>query len=132
MSNSLFSIGLSGLTVARAALDTTAHNTANVYTEGYSRQSAQVKSSGGLQVPGVGFFGSGAQVSGVTRSYDEYLASQLVQAQSGSEALATYQEQIGRIDNLLADQEAGLAPLMQGFFSGVQGVANAAADPAAR
>ena len=53
-------------------------------------------------------------------------------AQSGSQALATYHEQIGRIDNLLADQEAGLAPLMQSFFAGVQGVANAAADPAAR
>ena len=41
MSN-LFSTGLSGLAVARAALHTTAHNTANVYTEGYSRQTAQV------------------------------------------------------------------------------------------
>jgi flagellar hook-associated protein 1 FlgK len=131
MSN-LFSTGLSGLAVARAALHTTAHNTANVYTEGYNRQTAQVISAGGILRPGVGFFGSGAQVSTVTRSYDQYLVSQLVQAQAGSAALATYHEQIGRIDNLLADKEAGLAPLLQGFFAGVQGVANAAADPAAR
>ncbi len=55
-----------------------------------------------------------------------------MQAQAGSAALATYHEQIGRIDNLLADKDAGLAPLLQGFFAGVQGVANAAADPAAR
>jgi flagellar hook-associated protein 1 FlgK len=132
MSNSLFSTALSGLAVARAALDTTAHNTANVYTEGYSRQTARVASSGGLLTPGVGFFGSGAQVTSVTRNYDQYLTAQLVQAQSGSAALATYHDQIGQIDDLLADSDAGLAPLMQRFFSGVQGVANAPADPAAR
>ncbi|WBY00604.1 flagellar hook-associated protein FlgK [Ramlibacter tataouinensis] len=131
MSN-LFSTGLSGLAVARAALQTTAHNTANVYTEGYSRQTAQVVSSGGILRPGIGFFGSGAQVTTIARSYDQYLVSQLVQAQAGSAALSTYHAQIGRIDNLLADPEAGLAPLLQGFFAGVQGVANAAADPAAR
>lgn len=131
MSN-LFSTALSGLAVARAALNTTAHNTANVYTEGYSRQTAQVVSSGGLLTPGVGFFGSGAQVSTVTRNYDQYLSAQLVQAQAGSESLATYRDQIGRIDDLLADAEAGFAPLLQNFFSGVQRVAGAAADPAVR
>jgi flagellar hook-associated protein 1 FlgK len=132
MSNSLFSTALSGLAVARAALNTTAHNTANVFTQGYNRQTAQVQSSGGIVTPGVGFIGSGAQVTTVTRSYDQYLASQLVQAQSGSAALSTYQDQISQIDNLLSDSDAGLAPLMQSFFAGVQGVANTPADPAAR
>ena len=42
MSGSLFYTGLSGLGVARTALMTTAHNTANVYTAGYSRQVAEI------------------------------------------------------------------------------------------
>ncbi|OGB77196.1 MAG: hypothetical protein A2496_04990 [Burkholderiales bacterium RIFOXYC12_FULL_60_6] len=78
MSNSMFYTGLSGLNVAQAALVTTDHNTANVGAAGYSRQSVQMASSSGVNMVGIGFFGSGAKVVAVTRSYDQYLASQLV------------------------------------------------------
>lgn len=127
----LFSTGLSGLNVARTALVTTAHNTANVYTPGYSRQTAIVASNGGTAT-GAGFIGSGAGVATVARSYDSYLTAQLVQADSSVQELDTYSTQIGRIDNLLADNTTGLASLMQGFFTGVQAVADTPADPAAR
>lgn len=132
MSNSMFFTGLSGLNAAQAALVTTGHNTANVNTAGYSRQSAQIASSGGVFSPSVGFFGSGAKVTDVTRSYDQYLTSQLNQAQSSNQSLTTYSTQISQIDNLLANQAAGLAPQMQQLFTHVQAVVNAPADPAAR
>ena len=132
MSSSMFYTGLSGLNVAQAALVTTGHNTANVNTPGYSRQSAQTASAGGVNMVGVGFFGSGAKVVDVTRSYDQYLASQLNQAQSANQALSTYYTQISQIDNLLANQQAGLAPQLQTLFTHVQAVANTPADPAAR
>ena len=132
MSNSMFFTGLSGLNAAQAALVTTGHNTANVNTAGYSRQSAQIASSGGVFSPSVGFFGSGAKVTDVTRSYDQYLTSQLNQAQSANQSLTTYSTQISQIDNLLANQAAGLAPQMQQLFTHVQAVVNAPADPAAR
>ncbi|MDP3708532.1 MAG: flagellar hook-associated protein FlgK [Polaromonas sp.] len=132
MSNSMFFTGLSGLNAAQAALVTTGHNTANVNTAGYSRQTAQVASSGGIYSPSVGFFGSGAKVTDVTRSYDQYLASQLNQAQSLNQSLTTYYTQISQIDNLLANQTAGLAPQLQTLFTNVQAVANTPADPSAR
>jgi flagellar hook-associated protein 1 len=132
MSNSMFFTGLSGLNAAQAALVTTGHNTANVNTAGYSRQSAQIGSSGGVYSPSVGFFGSGAKVTDVTRSYDQYLTSQLNQAQSANQSLTTYYTQISQIDNLLADQKAGLAPQLQTLFTNVQAVANTPADPSAR
>ena len=132
MSNSMFYTGLSGLKAAQAALVTTGNNTANVNTPGYSRQSAQIASSGGVSSPGVGVFGSGAKVTGVTRSYDQYLSSQLNQAQSLNQSLNTYYTQVSQIDNLLADQKAGLAPQMQTLFAHVQALANTPADPAAR
>ncbi len=132
MSNSMFFVGLSGLSAAQAALTTTGHNTANVNTAGYSRQSAQVESTTGVYMPGAGFFGGGVRVSDVTRSYDQYLVSQLDQAQSTSQSLNTYFTQVSRIDNLLADQAAGLAPKLQALFSDVQAVANSPADPSAR
>jgi flagellar hook-associated protein 1 len=132
MSNSMFFTGLSGLNAAQAALVTTGHNTANVNTAGYSRQSAQIASGGGVSSPGVGFFGSGAKVTDVTRSYDQYLTSQFNQAQSTNQSLSTYYTQVSQIDNLLASQTAGLAPQMQQLFTHVQAVANTPADPAAR
>lgn len=132
MSNSMFFTGLSGLNAAQAALVTTGHNTANVNTAGYSRQSAQIASSGGVYSPGVGFFGSGAKVTDVTRSYDQYLTSQLNQAQSLNQSLTTYYTQVSQIDNLLANQTAGLAPQIQALFTHVQAVANTPADPSAR
>ncbi|WP_421956661.1 flagellar hook-associated protein FlgK [Polaromonas sp.] len=132
MSNSMFYTGLSGLNVAQGALVTTGHNTANVYTAGYSRQSVQISSAGGVYSPSVGFFGSGAKVADVTRNYDQYLATQLNQAQSLNHSLNTYYTQISQIDNLLANQKTGVAVQMQSLFTGVQAVANTPADPAAR
>jgi flagellar hook-associated protein 1 len=132
MSNSMFFTGLSGLNAAQAALVTTGHNTANVNTAGYSRQSAQIASGNGVFSPGVGFFGSGAKVTDVTRSYDQYLTSQFNQAQSTNQSLSTYYTQVSQIDNLLANQTAGLAPQMQQLFTHVQAVVNAPADTAAR
>ena len=128
----MFFTGLSGLNAAQAALVTTGHNTANVNTPGYSRQSAQVASAGGNYTTGVGFFGNGAKVVNVSRSYDQYLTTQLNQAQSSNENLSAYYTQISQIDNLLANQKAGLAPQLQTFFGHVQAVANTPADPAAR
>jgi flagellar hook-associated protein 1 len=132
MSNSMFFTGLSGLNAAQAALVTTGHNTANVNTAGYNRQSAQIASGGGVSTPGVGFFGSGAKVTDVTRSYDQYLTSQFNHAESTNQSLSTYYTQVSQIDNLLASQTAGLAPQMQQLFTNVQAVVNAPADPAAR
>ena len=132
MSNSMFFTGLSGLNAAQAALVTTGHNTANVNTPGYNRQTAQIASAGGVNNPGVGFFGNGAKVVDVSRSYDQFLTSQLNQAQSANQSLTTYSAQISQIDNLLANQTAGLAPQLQTLFSHVHAVANNPADPAAR
>ena len=131
MAGNMFLTGLSGLNVARSSLVTTAHNTANVYTAGYSRQTAQISTSGAIAM-GSGFVGMGALVTTTSRSYDGYLTAQLNTAQSVAAGLSSYGTQIDRIDSLLADKTSGISPLMQSFFTATQGVANTPADPAAR
>lgn len=128
---SLFNIGLSGLNTAQNALTTTGHNFANAATDGYTRQNTIVASSGG-QYTSQGFFGQGSNTTTVMRVYDEFLTGQLRGAQSTSSSLSTYSDQISQIDNLLADQKGGLAPLMQKYFAAVQAVADTPADPVAR
>ncbi|GAB2798550.1 hypothetical protein GCM10027040_26610 [Halomonas shantousis] len=124
---SIFSIGLSGLSAAQSALTTTSNNISNVYTPGYNRQLTILGESGSS-----GSVGIGVSVDDTQRQFNQYLTTQYNQAVSANSALTTYQSQVSQIDNLLADSEAGLAPLMQDFFSGLEDLAGAPSDPAAR
>ncbi|MFW3614466.1 flagellar hook-associated protein FlgK [Billgrantia antri] len=119
----IFSVGLSGLNAAQNALNTTSNNISNVYTPGYNRE---------LTILGQSRADAGVQVNDIQRQFNHYVASQLNAATSSSSALKTYENQISQIDNLLADREAGLAPLMQSFFSSLEDLAGAPSDPAAR
>ncbi|MBA2779516.1 flagellar hook-associated protein FlgK [Billgrantia kenyensis] len=121
--STIFSVGLSGLNAAQNALNTTSNNISNVYTPGYNRE---------LTILGQSRADAGVQVNDIQRQFNQYVASQLNAATSSSSALKTYENQISQIDNLLADREAGLAPLMQNFFSSLEDLAGAPSDPAAR
>ncbi|MBD3895206.1 flagellar hook-associated protein FlgK [Halomonas sp. ML-15] len=120
---SIFSIGLSGLNAAQNALNTTSNNISNVYTPGYNRE---------LTLLGEGGAAGGVKVNDIQRQFNQYVADQLNAATSSSSALKAYQGQVSQIDNLLADRDAGLAPLMQNFFSAMEDLAGAPSDPAAR
>ncbi|GJG94390.1 flagellar hook-associated protein FlgK [Cupriavidus pauculus] len=128
---SLFNIGLSGLNVAQNGLTTVGHNFSNAATVGYTRQNTIIASAGG-QATGAGFYGQGSNTITVQRVYDGFLTGQLRGATSASFDLSTYADQIRQVDNLLADEKGGLAPLMQKFFAAVQAVSDTPADPATR
>lgn len=121
---SIFSTGLSGLNAAQNALNTTSNNISNVYTPGFNREKT---------VLGEGTAGAGGvQVNDVERQFNRYVADQLNNARTQSSALEAYSGQITQVDNLLADRDAGLAPLMQDFFSSLEDLASAPSDPASR
>ncbi|MEP4556062.1 flagellar hook-associated protein FlgK [Cobetia amphilecti] len=126
MASSMLSIGVSGLQAAQTALATNSNNIANVYTPGYSRETVELSGNSGEGV------GTGVSVSSISRQTDSYLSAQLDSAMSASAALETHESNLSQIDNLLADDEAGLAPLMQEFFGAIEGVASQPSDPAAR
>ncbi|WP_299595886.1 flagellar hook-associated protein FlgK [uncultured Microbulbifer sp.] len=120
---SIFSIGLSGLNAAQNALNTTSNNISNVYTPGYNRELTLLSERSGS---------GGVTVEDIQRQFDGFVAGQLNRANSETSALSSYVTQVSQIDNLLADQQAGLAPLMQDFFSSFEDLASAPSDPAAR
>ncbi|MDR5866461.1 flagellar hook-associated protein FlgK [Halomonas koreensis] len=121
---SIFSTGLSGLNAAQNALAATSNNISNIFTPGYNREVAILSESGNG--------GNGVQVEDIQRQFNRYIADQLNAATSKTSALETYTTQVEQIDSLLADREAGLAPLMQDFFSSLEDLASAPSDPAAR
>lgn len=119
----ILDIGVSGLSAARANLQTASHNISNVNTPGYSRQ--QVFQATNLpQVSGSGFVGQGVHVSTVERIYSQFLVNQSLQAQTKSSQMDTYLTQISQVNNLLADAGAGLSPALQNFFGSMQDLAN--------
>lgn len=120
---SILSIGVSGLSTAQTVLTTTSNNITNVYTPGYNRQLTRISE---------GLVGGGVAVDGIERQFNRFVAGQLNRSSGVTSALTAYQGQVGQVDNLLADREAGLAPLMSSFFSSLQKVSAAPADPAAR
>jgi flagellar hook-associated protein 1 FlgK len=130
MGASVFGIGLSGLNAASLGLSTTGHNIANANTQGYSRQGIK-QSAPYPQLTGGGFTGLGVRVDTIQRSYDEFLTKQVQTSTSQDSYYGTYLAEIKQLDNLVADPAAGVSPVLQSFFSAVQGVStNPASLPA--
>ncbi|WP_136416181.1 flagellar hook-associated protein FlgK [Herbaspirillum sp. ST 5-3] len=127
MGSSILGVGQSALAAAQAGLVTTGHNIANASTPGYSRQMV-IQGSAGSQDAGFGFVGKGTTVTDVKRVFNDLLASQVRSAETTKNQVETYYAQISRINNQLADPDAGLSPALQDFFKGVQDMA---ANPSA-
>jgi flagellar hook-associated protein 1 FlgK len=128
---SLYSIGISGLNAAQAGLITTGHNISNAATPGYSRQQA-LFGTNEATMTGSGYFGQGARVETVRRVYSQFLTAQALEAQTQYAEYSAYAEQIGALDNLLADTQAGLSPALTGFFDALQSVSSAPSSVASR
>ncbi|MDI3490853.1 MAG: flagellar hook-associated protein 1 [Thauera sp.] len=127
----MLNIGVSGLNAAQAQLSTTSHNITNAGTTGYHRQTVGQAAREPL-FTGAGFFGQGTNVTSVTRSYNQFLENQVLQADNRRAQYGAYSAQIGQINNLLADSTTGLSPALANFFAGVQEVASNPTSVAAR
>ncbi len=128
---SLTNLALSGLNAAQNRLQTTGHNISNAATEGYSRQSVFVQTAG-AQATTAGYVGRGAQAVTVYRAYDQFINRQLVQSETSLASAKTYQTEVTQVNNLFADRTTGVSPALQRFFEGVNAVASAPGDAAAR
>jgi flagellar hook-associated protein 1 FlgK len=127
----ILNIGKTALAAAQAGISTTGHNIANASTPGYSRQTIVQSTSIALNY-GYGYVGQGTQVSSITRIYSNLLAQQVNGHQATSSELSTYATQMGQIDDLLANSDAGLSPAIQEFFNSIQDLASSPSDTATR
>lgn len=131
MSSGILGIGVSGLQAYQRGLSVTGHNIANAATEGYSRQRMELTARD-PQFGVNGYFGTGVQVSGVNRVFDQFVENQLRSATSSSQQSSVLYDYARRVDSLLANPDSGLAPALQSFFAAVQDVSNDPTSNAAR
>lgn len=126
MANTL-SIAQSALMAAQTGIATSGQNIANVNTPGYSRQNT-VQTAVSPVPMGFGYMGQGTQVTDIKRSYNDFLGSQRLSAQSSSSQLQIQYDQVQQLDNMFADPTAGVSPAMQNFFASMQDLSMAPSD----
>ncbi len=127
----ILSNGVSALLAFQRSLATVSHNISNVNTPGYTRQRTDL-STRPPQFTGVGYIGTGVQVTGIERVYDAFLNRQVVTNTASESQFAQFHQLAGQVDNLLGNQSAGLNASLQRFFGALQDVANDPTSTAVR
>lgn len=127
----ILQIGLSALLAQQRALAVTSNNVANASTPGYSRQRVELAERPGQQL-GNGYQGAGVQVADVRRLGDDILAAQLRSAKTSFQRADAFAGLAGQVDDLLGNDQTGLAPSLQSFSNALQDVAADPASSAAR
>ena len=110
---------VSGLLTFQRALSTTSHNIANVNTEGYSRQSVELNTRNPTLIGGT-FIGSGVEINTIQRAYDQFITNSVRESNSSYYRLERFTDLSAQIDNILADPQGGISPILQEFFNSVQ------------
>ncbi|MDH3634240.1 MAG: flagellar hook-associated protein FlgK [Gammaproteobacteria bacterium] len=127
----ILNTAVSGLLSFQRALNTTSHNIANVNTPGYSRQTVEF----GTNNPsffGGNFYGNGVQIEGISRAYDQFLTREVRDTTSAYARVAQFSELASRVDDVLADPNGGISPILHDFFESVQDIADDPASSTAR
>ena len=114
---------LSGLIAFQRSLDTTSHNIANVNTDGYSRQRAELATRP-AEFTGAGYIGQGVNIATVSRSYDQFVTNQLTSSTTAFAETKTLSTLASQVDNIIANEATGLLPALKSFFNAVNEVAN--------
>ncbi len=127
----ILSTGVSGLLAFQQALDVTSNNIANSSTPGYSVENIELTPEPAQGTAG-GYVGSGVEVEGIVRSYNELLAQQVNTSQASYSSYNTLATQAGQIDNMLSDSSTGLTATLQSFVNALQTLSTSPSSTASR
>lgn len=116
---SLLSIGISGLNLSQTQLQVTGNNIANADQPSYTRQRVETATLP-EQLRGGGYVGNGSIVQDITRMVDDFLVTRLRLDTASFNSLNAYTTNINQIDSLLADEQSGLGPAIDSFFSALE------------
>ncbi len=119
-----FSIGLSGLSAAYAAMDVIGNNIANASTDGYHRQRIELSPSDATQT-GSAAVGTGVEVAGVTRLIDELVEREIVSQTSSNGQISQELSTLSSVETTFGEFGAsgGLNATLDAFFDALRGLA---------
>lgn len=128
----LLSIGISGLSAYRNALDAVGENVSNSQSPGFTRrrvvlEQSQITSRGDLAYGEQVLF-NGVRTAGVVRAWDDFKATEARYATTGAARAAVREQWLGSVENALGDGVAGVGASLTQFFNAANRLA---ADPTA-
>lgn len=120
----LLDLGRRGMAVSQSALGTTSHNIANKSTEGFSRQRVDVMTSPAIG-NGNSRVGTGASLSGISRTNNPWLEKQIEREGSNLAFLEGRSGALSRLESTFNEQSVkGLSNSMAEFFNSFRELAN--------
>ena len=128
----LLSIGISGLSAYRNALDAIGENVANSQSPGYTRrrvvlEQSQISSRGDIAYGEQVLF-NGVRTAGVVRAWDDFKAAEARFASTGAARAAVREQWLSSVENALDDGIAGVGSSLTQLFNSASRLA---ADPTA-
>ncbi len=119
-----YSIGLTGLQAAYAAMDVIGNNIANASTEGYHRQRIDLRPSDSAQ-SGPRAVGAGVDVAGATRLINGLLEREIVSQHSWSGQVSQELSLLSTVETTLGEfgGEGGVNETIDVFFDALRGLA---------
>ncbi|MFK5950157.1 MAG: flagellar hook-associated protein FlgK, partial [Methylococcales bacterium] len=123
MASGMLSTAITGLKAFQRSLETTSQNISNVNTEGYSRQRVELATKK-EQMIGVGYLGTGVNVTNITRSYDQFITTQLRSSTAAFGDVDKYSQLASQVDDIMADPSVGMEPAIKNFFNAVNDATN--------
>ena len=116
-------IGSTASNAFKRALEVTGHNVANVSTEGYSRQRAELINNA-PQISGGTQKGGGVRVDNVFRVQADYIQNQLVNTQT---MVSRYEESVSmghQVEGIIAGNDEGMQTFIQNFYDAMQNLSS--------
>jgi flagellar hook-associated protein 1 FlgK len=130
--NSILSIARGSLLAQQLALGVTSHNLANVTTEGFSRQRAELEPGVPVRVP-QGLLGTGVRVADITRARDALLDGIYRREHSLHQGFLARYDALGRIEGALAEpSELSLGAALSAFWNSWSDLASDPVSSSAR
>jgi flagellar hook-associated protein 1 FlgK len=125
------------LRAQQRAIDVTGQNVANVNTDGYSRQRAELRSIGANTVPAIhstgNGVGGGVTADQVSRIRDAFLDSRAQVEHATSARLTVESSTLTQVEDAFGEPgTTGIQSMLAGMWSGFEAVANAPGNLAAR
>jgi len=122
-----FNIAKRGMFTQQKALDVTAHNIANVNTDGYSRQRAKISTTRPFATPSIhntaepGQLGTGSQIAAIERIRDSFIDFQVRAETSILGQYSTREKFLSEVEGILNEPtDTGISNLMGEFYKAWQ------------
>jgi flagellar hook-associated protein 1 FlgK len=110
-------IATSALAAQQYAIDVTAHNIANVDTEGYSRQIPALQSKQAVLSQGV-LLGLGVKTEQVTRSIDQFVENKLMQEKSNLSSFQEMEKYMQVLEGIFSENsESSISATLSDFWN---------------